>query len=117
MRFLEHLEDLALHSEGMPRRGFLGMLLKASAALVGASAGIVYAATEAFAYKFHCCNLASLTACSSPGYGQFNCPGGCTSKYIWYCTDPLGCVYGCGECSDGRGNYCCSYGWWTRNAC
>jgi hypothetical protein len=118
MSILEKLENLAARSEGMSRRRFFGVLVKASAAFVGASAGIVYTAAEVFAYKWHCCNLASFTVCQSPGYGQFNCPSApCNIKYIWYCYDPLGCIYGCGECHDAQENYCCSYGWWTQNAC
>ncbi len=94
---LEKLQT-AMLDPGWSRRRFLGRVVRGSAAVAAAAAGVATTGTtvaQAF-YSYGCCNLV---------YGPPFCPnnscGSCSGStdYRWYCTDSISCyTMACGEC-------------------
>jgi hypothetical protein len=112
-KMLDRLQSVVSGPE-FTRRRFIGRVVKGSAALTAAIAGVAGpAVTNAQAYAWGCCNLL-YSFCSTASQHRCPCCSSCRNHYTWYCTDSVSCrSYGCSECYDCS----CSYGWKLCNCC
>jgi hypothetical protein len=110
---MNRLQAFALEPD-WTRRRFLSRVVKTSAAVAAAAAGVSVPATKALAYTWACCNLAFTTWCSTASSHTCPCCSSCSNHYTWNCVASGACaVYACSECYDCS----CSYGYKVCNCC
>jgi hypothetical protein len=109
---IDRLQAMALQPD-WSRRRFLGQVVKTSAAIAAAAAGLSAQGTRALAYTWTCCNLEYPTWCSTAS--THSCPGPCQpNQYTWDCVDSVSCaLFACVECP----GCACSFGYKICNCC